>query len=73
MVIDRVGSYGTYEGKNVVIIPQYYARRYGVQRDDGTYSVYHLRGDGRAQRVGFHPLKAEEFRDAKPVEQSIDK
>ena len=72
MVIDRVGHYGTFEGENVIVIPQYYVRRYGVQRDDGTFSVYHLRGDGKAQRVGFHPLKVEEFHDTKPIGTSIE-
>jgi hypothetical protein len=73
MVIDRIGYHGTYEGKDVVVIPQYYVRRYGVQAEDGNYQVYHLRGDGRAQKVGFHTFTAEEFVGAKPVEQGIGK
>ncbi len=71
MTVDRIGYHGTYEGRDVVVVPQCYVRRYGVQLDDGTYRVYHLRGDGRAQKVGFRPLAAEEFVGAKPVEQSI--
>jgi hypothetical protein len=68
MIIDRVGHYGTFEGKNVVVVPQYFIRRYGVKRDDGTWSVYHLRGDGKAQRVGFHPIKDGEFIEPQPVQ-----
>lgn len=71
MIIDRIGQHGTYQGKTVIIIPQYYVKRYGVQKDDGTYQVYHLRGDGKAQKVGFRPLTAEEFIEAKPAETSI--
>lgn len=72
MVIDRVGHYGTFEGKNVIIVPQYFIRRYGVRRDDGTYSVYHMRSDGRAQRVGFRALTEKDFIDPKPVETSTN-
>jgi hypothetical protein len=71
MIIDRVGHYGTFEGKNVILVPHYFIRRYGVKRDDGTWSVYHLRGDGRVQRVGFHAIKDGEFMEPQPI-QSID-
>lgn len=71
MIVDRIGHYGTFEGKSVIVIPQYYVRRHGVQRDDGTYIVYHLRGDGKAQKVGFRPLTPEDFIGAKPVQSSI--
>ena len=67
MVIDRIGHRGVYEGQFKLIIPQYFIRRYGVQRDDGTFSVYHLRRDGKARRVGLRPVPAEEFREAKPI------
>src|SRR5271157_273119 len=39
MLINRVGHYGTLEGKQVLIIPQYYIRRYGVKKDDGSWQV----------------------------------
>jgi hypothetical protein len=71
MTIDRVGYYGTVDGEKALLIPQYEVRRYGVLGDGGTYHVYHLRRDGRAQRVGVRPITAEEFRDPQPV-QSID-
>lgn len=67
MLIDRVGHYGMYEGKNVIVVPHYFIRRYGVKKDDGTWQVYHHRRDGKAQRVGFHPLTDEDFRETKPV------
>jgi hypothetical protein len=72
MIIDRIGHFGSFEGKQVIIIPQYYMRRYGVQREDGTFQVYHKRNDGKAQKVGFHPIKADEFLQAKPVETGIE-
>lgn len=70
MLIDRIGHYGTFEGKQVLVIPQYYIRRNGVKNDDGTWTVYHLRSDGRAQRV-FGKIHADKFIDPKPVESSI--
>ena len=71
MVVDRVGYYGTVDGEKALLIPQYFVRRYGVLGDDGTYKVYHLRRDGRAQRVGVRPITKEDFRDPQPI-QSID-
>lgn len=71
MVIDRVGHYGWYEGKPVVVVPHYLVRRYGVRRDDGTWQVYHHRSDGKAQKVGFRPLTDRDFTEAKPVESGI--
>jgi|SRR5271166_3308825 len=71
MLVDKIGHYGTFEGNNVLIIPQYYIRRHGVQNDDGTWTVYHLRSDGRAQKV-FGKVKPEAFVDAKPVESGIE-
>lgn len=71
MLIDRIGHYGTYEGKNVIVVPHYFIRRYGVKKDDGTWQVYHHRNDGKAQRVGFRPLTDEDFRETKPVNPSI--
>ena len=73
MVIDRVGHHGTYEGKNALIVPQYYVRRRGVLKDDGSYAVYHLRSDGRAQRVGWHAITAEEFLDPRPADPAAEK
>jgi hypothetical protein len=70
MLIDRIGHYGTFEGKQVLVIPQYYIRRHGVQNADGTWTVYHLRSDGRMQRV-FGKVEPDKFIDAKPVESSI--
>lgn len=71
MIVDRPGHYGTFEGKSVILVPHYFIRRYGVKRDDGTWSVYHLRGDGRVQRVGFKAIEDKEFIEPQPV-QSID-
>lgn len=71
MLIDRVGHYGRLDGKQVLVLPQYYVRRYGVKRDDGSWQVYHLRSDGKAQKVGFHAITDEEFTQAKPVESGI--
>jgi hypothetical protein len=68
MLIDRIGYYGTFEGKNVLVIPQYYIRRYGVKKDDGTWQVYHLRSDGRAQKIGFRTITDNDFTEAKPAE-----
>jgi len=70
MLIDRIGHYGTFEGKQVLVIPQYYIRRHGVKNEDGTWTVYHLRSDGRAQRV-FGKVQPDKFIDPKPVESSI--
>ncbi len=72
MIIDRVGHYGTFEGKNVVIIPNYFIRRYGVKLDDGNWQVYHYRSDGRVQRVGFRKITDEDFIETKPVNPGID-
>jgi hypothetical protein len=72
MVIDRVGYYGTFEGKNVIIIPNYFIHRYGVKLDDGNWQVYHLRSDGRVQRVGFRAITDKDFTEAKPVESGIE-
>lgn len=72
MIIDRVGYWGTYEGKPALIISQYYVKRYGVQNTDGSYAVYHLRGDGKAQRVGVRPLTDKDFLEPKPVESGIE-
>jgi hypothetical protein len=71
MVIDRVGYWGTYEGKPALVIPQYYVRRYGVKNDDGTWNVYHARRDGRAQRVGVRAQTDADFQQAKPVNLGI--
>ena len=71
MLIDRVGHYATFEGKQVLAVPHYYIRRYGVKKDDGTWQVYHLRGDGKAQKVGFRDITDADFIDAKPVNPSI--
>jgi hypothetical protein len=71
MIIDRVGYWGTYEGKPALVIPQYYVRRYGVKNDDGTWNVYHARRDGRAQRVGVRALTDADFQQAKPVNLGI--
>lgn len=71
MVIDRVGFYGMFEGKNVIIIPHYFIRRYGVKLDDGNWQVYHLRRDGRVQRVGFRAITDKDFIEAKPAESGI--
>jgi len=67
MIVDRVGRYGTFEGKSVIVVPNYFIRRYGVKRDDGTWSVYHMRGDGKAQRVGFRPIADYQFTEPQPV------
>jgi hypothetical protein len=72
MTIDRVGYWGTYEGKPALIISQYYVRRYGVRLSDGTFRVYHKRRDGKAERVGLRPQTAEQFLEAKPVESGIE-
>ena len=72
MTIDRVGYWGTYEGKPALIIPQTYVRRYGVRLPDGTFKVYHRRRDGKAERVGLRPQTAEQFLEAKPVESGIE-
>jgi hypothetical protein len=71
MLIERMGYLGRYQGKNVDVSPTYYIRRYGVKRDDGAWQVYHLRGDGKAQKVGFRPLTDEDFQQAKPVDSGI--
>jgi hypothetical protein len=71
MLINRAGHFGTFEGKKVVLVPQFYIKRYGVKKDDGTWQVYHLRGD-KAQRVGFKGIKDADFLEAKPVNPSID-
>jgi hypothetical protein len=72
MVIGRAGYYGTYEGRNVVVIPHYFIRRYGVKLDDGNWQVYHyLRSAGRVQRVGFRAITDKDFIETKPVEPSI--
>jgi len=71
MLIDRVGHYAQFEGKQVLAVPHYYIRRYGVKKDDGTWAVYHLRGDGKAQRVGFRAITDADFIDPKPVDSSI--
>jgi hypothetical protein len=72
MVIDRVGFYGKFEGKNVIFIPHYFIRRHGVKRDDGSWAIYHLRRDGRVQRVGFRALTDKDFIETKPAESSIE-
>jgi hypothetical protein len=71
MIIDRVGFWGTYQGKPALVIPQYYVRRYGVKNDNGTWNVYHARRDGRAQRVGVRALTDADFTQAKPVNLGI--
>jgi hypothetical protein len=53
------------------VIPQYNIRRYGVKRDDGSWQVYHLRGDGKAQKVGFRDITDADFREPKPAESGI--
>jgi hypothetical protein len=76
MVVDRVGFYGTFDEpgksrKNVIFVPHYFIRRYGVKLDDGNWQVYHLRSDGRVQRVGFRAITDKDFIETKPVESSI--
>ena len=70
MLVDKIGHYGTFEGKQVLVVPQYYIRRHGVKNDDGTWTVYHLRSDGRAQKV-FGRVGEDKFIDPKPVESGI--
>jgi hypothetical protein len=72
MLIDQVGHLGTYEGEEVTVIPQVYIRRYGVKKDDGTWQVYHLRGEGKAQKIGFREITDADFTGAKPVNPSIE-
>jgi hypothetical protein len=72
MILNRVGYWGTYEGKPALIIPQYYVRRYGVRLPNGEYRVYHKRRDGKAERVGLRSQTAEQFLEAKPVESGIE-
>jgi hypothetical protein len=72
MIINKIGYWGTLEGKPALVIPQYYIRRYGVKRDDGSWAVYHFRRDGRVQRVGVRTITDEDFTEAKPVNQSIE-
>lgn len=72
ILIDRIGHLGWFEGKVVLVVPQYYIRRRGVKKDDGSWQVYHLRSDGRVERVGLRGLADEDFLDPKPVESSIE-
>src|SRR5271170_2052733 len=72
MLINRAGHFGILEGKKVVVVPQYYIRRYGVKRDDGNWQVYHMRSNGKAQKVGFRDITDADFLEPKPVNQSID-
>jgi hypothetical protein len=72
MIIERVGYWGTLGGKRALVIPQYNIKRYGVKRDDGSWAVYHLRRDGRAQRVGVKAITDEDFTNTKPVESGIE-
>src|SRR5271167_1605648 len=72
MLLNRAGHFGIFEGKKVVVVPQHYIRRYGVKKDDGNWQVYHMRSNGKAQKVGFRDITDADFMEPKPVNQSID-
>lgn len=70
MLVDKIGHYGTFEGKAVLVIPQYHIRRHAVKKDNGKWQVYHLRSDGRAQKV-MGEYGDDKFLQAKPAELGI--